>query len=90
MYGKSVLAGNSTISAYGQAGTLSTDFYLVTSGGIQRYTKGEPVAYTFTGGGWGHGVGLSQYGSMGMANAGFGYADILAHYYPGTQLGSIY
>ena len=90
VYGKSVLAGNSTISAYGQAGTLSTDFYLVTSGGIQRYTKGEPVAYTFSGGGWGHGVGLSQYGSMGMANAGFGYADILAHYYPGTQLGLIY
>ena len=89
-YGKSLLAGNSTISAYGQTGTVSTDYYVVTSKGIHHHTKGEPVGYTFTGGGWGHGVGLSQYGSMGMANAGFSYVDILNHYYPGTQLGSIY
>lgn len=36
--------------------------------------------------GFGHGVGLSQYGSNGMANAGYSYKDILSHYYPGTQL----
>jgi stage II sporulation protein D len=38
--------------------------------------------------GYGHGVGMSQYGANGMAKEGYGYADILAHYYPGTQLKS--
>lgn len=36
--------------------------------------------------GYGHGVGMSQYGANGMANAGYGYKDILSHYYPGTTL----
>lgn len=36
--------------------------------------------------GYGHGVGLCQYGADGMAAAGFSYAEILAHYYPGTAL----
>ena len=38
---------------------------------------------TITGRGYGHGVGMSQYGAMGMANAGYGYKDILRHYYGG-------
>ena len=29
---------------------------------------------------------MSQYGANGMANAGYGYKDILSHYYPGTIL----
>ncbi len=36
--------------------------------------------------GWGHGVGMSQYGANGMANAGYSYDQILSHYYPGTNL----
>lgn len=36
--------------------------------------------------GFGHGVGMSQYGANGMANAGYGYQNILSHYYPGTVL----
>ena len=36
--------------------------------------------------GFGHGVGMSQYGANGMANAGYNYKDILSHYYPGTNL----
>lgn len=36
--------------------------------------------------GYGHGVGMSQYGANGMANAGYNYKDILSHYYPGTTL----
>lgn len=43
-------------------------------------------AFLFTVTGYGHGVGMSQYGANVMANAGSGYADILAHYYPGTTL----
>lgn len=36
--------------------------------------------------GYGHGVGLSQYGAKYYAGQGCGYAEILAHYYPGTTL----
>ncbi|MSO95072.1 MAG: SpoIID/LytB domain-containing protein [Thermoleophilia bacterium] len=42
--------------------------------------------YVLTGGGYGHGVGLNQYGAFGQASAGRGYRDILAFYYPGTEL----
>lgn len=42
--------------------------------------------FTFTVTGSGHGVGMSQYGANVMAAQGSGYADILAHYYPGTAL----
>lgn len=45
-----------------------------------------PAAFTITGSGNGHGVGMSQWGARGMAAEGAGYADILAHYYPGTTL----
>lgn len=44
---------------------------------------------TFYGRGWGHGVGLSQYGARGRALAGQPAAEILAHYYAGTTLASI-
>lgn len=36
---------------------------------------------TIYGAGWGHGVGMSQYGALGMAEAGFTYKDILNFYY---------
>jgi SpoIID/LytB domain protein len=39
------------------------------------------------GGGWGHGVGMSQEGALGYAEHGYSYAQILAHYYSGTALG---
>ena len=40
----------------------------------------------FTVRGWGHGVGMSQAGAVFMAKRGAGYEEILAHYYPGTEL----
>ena len=36
--------------------------------------------------GYGHGVGMSQYGAEGMAKNGYSYKDILSHYYVGTEL----
>ena len=56
-----------------------------TPGGLT--TLGQSV--TFYGRGWGHGVGLSQYGARGRALAGQGAAEILAHYYPGTTIGAL-
>ena len=42
--------------------------------------------FIFTVHGYGHGVGMSQYGANTMAAGGADYRDILAHYYPGTFL----
>ena len=36
--------------------------------------------------GYGHGVGMSQYGALGMAKNGYSYKEILEHYYVGTNL----
>jgi stage II sporulation protein D len=44
-------------------------------------------ALLFTGHGWGHGVGMSQWGANGYAQQGWTYDAILGHYYPGTTLG---
>ncbi len=40
----------------------------------------------FTGSGYGHGVGLSQWGAFAMAKDGKNYREILMHYYPGAEL----
>src|SRR4051812_30364661 len=42
--------------------------------------------FTVAGFGWGHGVGMSQYGAEGYALHGWSARQILAHYYPGTTL----
>ncbi len=49
-----------------------------------------PSAWRFVGGGHGHGVGMSQYGAMGMAVKGRSAADILAHYYLGSRVERVY
>ncbi len=49
-------------------------------------TAGEAV-FALSGRGWGHGVGLSQWGAYGQAKEGRTYDEILAHYYLGTKLG---
>jgi SpoIID/LytB domain protein len=46
------------------------------------------TAFVVAGGGWGHGVGMSQWGAFGQANAGRDYHQILGTYYRGTEIGS--
>ena len=56
---------------------------------VQRAAASEqsqPDDFVFHGKGWGHGVGLCQIGAAVMADQGFDYKQILAHYYPGAQL----
>ena len=48
---------------------------------------GQPT-FVVTGHGWGHGVGMSQWGAYGFATRGWTYERILAHYYRGTTLGA--
>lgn len=44
------------------------------------------ASYTFNGSGWGHSVGMSQWGAYGMAHQGFGYEDILKFYFTGIEI----
>lgn len=55
------------------------------------WTEIAPVAggFRFTGNGYGHGVGLCQWGAGGMGKRGADYREILARYYPMTQLVSL-
>ncbi len=45
-----------------------------------------PTDFVIQGGGWGHGIGMSQHGAQGRAVAGQGYGQILNFYYPGAAL----
>ena len=56
----------------------------------QRAADGSLASVTFVGGGFGHGVGMCQTGTIGAADRGWGFERILAHYYPGTELRSLY
>jgi stage II sporulation protein D len=47
----------------------------------------DPGGFVFTGRGWGHGVGLSQWGAKAMAEKNMNCEQILAHYFPGTKIG---
>src|SRR3954469_433165 len=46
------------------------------------------TTFTIRGAGFGHGVGMSQYGALGYAQHGWTAPQILAHYYAGTSLGT--
>lgn len=52
----------------------------------QTDPHGAVKSWVFTGGGWGHGVGLCQVGAYGMASAGYSYREILGHFYAGTEV----
>ena len=46
--------------------------------------------FVFTGQGYGHGVGMCQWGAKGMADEGFTHEEILKHYYPDAELARMY
>jgi SpoIID/LytB domain protein len=48
-----------------------------------------PTTFTFSGAGVGHGVGMSQYGALGMARDGYSTDQILTHYYTGTTVAPV-
>jgi stage II sporulation protein D len=63
--------------------TASLLFFLLTA------SANAGVTWVVHGHGFGHGVGMSQYGAYGYAKHGKGYRFILAHYYQGTTLGTL-
>lgn len=56
----------------------------------KRYNGSTVAGYTFTGRGWGHGVGMCQYGAYGLAKMGVKYDEIVKHYYTGVDLTKMY
>ena len=50
----------------------------------------EVTRLEVSGGGWGHGVGMCQWGAIGRARAGQNYRDILHAYYTGVQINRLY
>lgn len=64
---------------YDKLGLKSTDFSLK--------QDGDSIVIDTVG--YGHGVGMSQYGAEGMALEGYSYKDILSHYYVGTSIKKI-
>ena len=72
----------------------ANDFRLMVGPNNLRSTsfkiKNNGSSFIFEGSGWGHGVGLCQYGTQDMAKSGFKWFDILRHYYPEIDLVKIY
>jgi len=52
---------------------------------IQRIVR-DGSSYQFIGRGWGHGVGMCQYGDKKMAELGYNYRQILDYYFPGSEI----
>ena len=57
---------------------------------VDKKKSSGTVEFTFEGRGYGHGVGMSQWGAKEMADQGFTYKHILSYYYRGTRIGTIW
>lgn len=62
---------------------LLSESHLRSSAFVTRLEGGDVI---LEGRGWGHGVGLCQIGAAVMASRGYGYREILEHYYPGSEI----
>ncbi len=83
----------SSFSAIGSGGISSSgaNIYVAGSNGTKSYTSSSNQSipsgtYVLNGMGWGHGIGMSQWGAKAMADKGFNYKEILDFYYNGTTL----
>ena len=81
------------IGAYGARSYIDANVVIAgatTTIGIQpqpeSITQSTTYAIVFTGRGWGHGVGMSQFGANSMALLGFDHIQILQHYYSGVEV----
>lgn len=81
-YVREITINNETFSGiqiFNKLNLKSTDFTININGN-------EVVIKTY---GFGHSVGMSQYGAQGMASGGYKYSDILKHYYQKTEISKI-
>jgi len=56
----------------------------------EQITNGMPGRFVLRGAGWGHGVGLCQIGAAVMGEKGYPFEQILAHYFPGSEIKTLY
>lgn len=76
-------------SAAGPSPRFAVSLIGATGRALEQYLSGvygATSSYTFAGTGWGHSVGMSQYGAKGMAEKGFGYQEILHYYFTDIQI----
>ncbi len=88
----SSLSGAYTVTASGVSAYEGGDAYVITASGVSRLQKPPAVSgsgITISGTGWGHGVGMSQYGAKAMAELGRTYEEILHFYFTGITIGSV-
>ena len=90
----SSLSGAYTVTASGVSAYEGGDAYVITASGVSRLQKppavsGSGSGITISGTGWGHGVGVSQYGAKAMAELGRTYEEILHFYFTGITIGSV-
>lgn len=57
------------------------DILIMSNGKAYASVNKYPTQFLFNGKGWGHGLGMSQWGAKGMAEAGYSYMEILQYYY---------
>lgn len=83
----SVLSGDGTVQ---KRASIPSGFASVLRAGsdtpVPLYNFTVPCSFTIDGYGYGHGVGLSQFGAMTLAKNGKTYDEIIATYFPGTYL----
>lgn len=87
--GTRVISGNELRRALGLRSTL---FSIIPEMGRIASAGGGasiPVSFSINGRGFGHGVGMSQWGAYGMAGQGYNYQQILGHYFQGASLAQI-
>jgi len=65
---------------------LFVDPWTIKSTKISSIKRINDTTFKFTGNGWGHGVGMCQWGAKGMADKGYDYKEIVVHYYPSTKI----
>lgn len=90
-----VSAGVAVISGDGVMSVVSGGYVITASGVAEIGTVGSGQttngavgdAFTFSGTGWGHNVGFSQYGAYAMAQMGYTYQEILEFYFTGVTIG---
>jgi stage II sporulation protein D len=87
--GERTMTGRQLREAFGLRGVPSRAEVAQTEVASAGDRLPAPSGITFSGGGYGHGIGLSQWGAYGMADAGSNYQQILLHYYTGVQLAKL-
>lgn len=86
---KTQISGSKVMTSSGLKalpGGNSSTIKVMGADGQKKTIPAVPQNYVLTGKGWGHGVGMSQEGAIGMAKEGYNYEQILTHYFSGTAV----